>query len=131
REAHPRFDPSDAEVTRLTDAFEAAVIAGDVPGLTRLLAADATLYTDGGGKRMAALNPIHGSDKISRFFTGLAKKQAPPGLQSVRRCRVNGLPGFVIVDDTGQVETLALDIRDGRIAALYSVRNPDKLGHIH
>jgi len=130
REARPRFDPSDAEVARLADAFEAAVAAGDVPGLTRLLAADAILYTDGGGKRAAALNPIHGSDRISRFFAGLARKQAPLALQSVRRTRLNGLPGFVITDNTGQVETLALEIRDGRIVALYSVRNPDKLAHI-
>ena len=43
--------------------------------------------------------------------------------------RVNGLPGFVLHDgDT--VETLALEIREGRIVALYSVRNPDKLKHL-
>jgi len=113
----------------LSDAFHAAILAGDVPGLTQLLAEDAVLHSDGGGKRAAALNPIRGRDKIIRFYVGLARKRGRPLLQSVRPARINGMPGFIIIDDEGQVETLALEIRDRRIAALYLVRNPDKLAH--
>lgn len=129
RQARPRFAASSAEFARLTDAFHAAILAGDVPRLTQLLAEDAVLHTDGGGKRLAALNPIRGRDKIIRFFVGLARKRALPTLRSVHQVRINGMPGFIIVDDQGQVETLALDFRDGRIAAMYIVRNPDKLAH--
>ncbi|MGA2129148.1 MAG: sigma-70 family RNA polymerase sigma factor [Xanthobacteraceae bacterium] len=129
RQSRPRFAATDEDVARLTDAFHAAVLAGDVPGLAQLLAEDAVLYSDGGGKRSAALNPIRGRDKIIRFYVGLARKRGRPKLRSVRQARINGMPGFIIVDGEGEVETLALDIRDRRIAALYLVRNPDKLVH--
>jgi RNA polymerase sigma-70 factor (ECF subfamily) len=45
--------------------------------------------------------------------------------------RVNGLPGFVTVDRDGNIDTVVtIDIRDGQIAAIYAVRNPDKLAHV-
>ena len=82
-----------------------------------------------GGKRTAALNPIHGRDKIVRFFEGVARG----GLlqAAVHQVQVNGLPGFVMVDRDGNIDTIAtIDIRDGHIAAIYAVRNPDKLAHV-
>jgi RNA polymerase sigma-70 factor, ECF subfamily len=130
RQSRPRFTASSEDVARLTDAFHAAILAGDVPRLTQILAEDAALYTDGGGKRTAALNPIRGRDKIIRFLIGLARKRALPVPKSVRRTRINRMPGFIILDSDGEVETLALDIRDGGIIAIYGVRNPDKLAHI-
>jgi RNA polymerase sigma-70 factor (ECF subfamily) len=129
RQARPRFAATDEDVAKLTDAFHAAVLAGDVPGLAQLLAEDAVLHSDGGGKRSAALNPVRGRDKIIRFYVGLVRKRGRPMLRSVRPARINGMPGFIIIDGEGEVETLALDIRDRRIAALYLVRNPDKLAH--
>src|SRR5215475_8765887 len=64
----PRFAPSPEEGRRLAAAFQAAPTSADTKALVRLLADDAVLYTDGGGKRVAALNPIRGADKIARFF---------------------------------------------------------------
>ena len=44
---------------------------------------------------------------------------------------VNGQPGAIFRDRDGMVlSTLALDILDGRIQAIRSVQNPDKLGHV-
>ena len=126
----PRFNASPEDAARLSDAFQQAVLSGNVAGLGQMLAADAVLYTDGGGKRTAALNPIRGSDKIMRFFAGIAQKRGLSTLATFRRLSLNGLPGFIFVDDEGAIETLALDINDGRIAAIYAVRNPDKLGHL-
>ena len=40
----------------------------------QLLAADAVLYSDGGGKVAAVLAPIRGADHIARFFLGILKK---------------------------------------------------------
>ncbi len=42
---------------------------------------------------------------------------------------LNGLPGFVFHTAEG-TETLALEVTDGRISALYSIRNPDKVAHL-
>jgi RNA polymerase sigma-70 factor, ECF subfamily len=102
---------------------------GDLAGLARLLADDAVLYSDGGGKRNAALNPIFGRDKILRFFAGLAEKGWIPHPLHAEPARINGLPGYVIRSPDG-VETLALAISGGQIAAIYGVRNPDKLAHV-
>src|SRR5262249_7729931 len=58
RDERPRFNATPESRTKLADAFQTALLAGDVEGIARLLADDAVLYTDGGGKRTAALNPI-------------------------------------------------------------------------
>lgn len=129
REQRPRFETSEETRARLTDAFAAALATGDVGALTRLLAEDAVFYSDGGGKRSAALNPLIGKDKIIRFFTGLARKHMYPQLLRVDRVLINGLPGFVLHTDEG-VETIAFEIAGEQIAALYAIRNPDKLRHL-
>jgi RNA polymerase sigma-70 factor (ECF subfamily) len=127
-EERPRFRPSPDEVARLSDGFHRAVMSGDAAQFAELLAEDAVLYSDGGGKRLAALKPIHGRDKILRFIGGLSQKgQAPAALH---RLPINGMPGFLFVGLDGEIDTVALDIRDGAIAAIYAVRNPDKLRHV-
>jgi len=72
-EARPRFPASREEGARLAAAFAAAAQKGDVASLTKLLAEDAVLYSDGGGKRAAALNPIVGADKILRFLADITR----------------------------------------------------------
>jgi len=127
RQARPQVAPADAHADHIVAAFLTAAATGDVAGLASLLAEDAVLYTDGGGKRRAALNPIHGRDKIARFFIGVRDKNPPP--TNLTPARINGLPGFVFYID-GEPETIAFEIRDGAIAEIYGVRNPDKLRHI-
>ena len=129
-DGRPRFSPSPEEGRRLATAFQAAITSAKPDALTRLLAEDAVLYTDGGGKRVAALQPIRGADKITRFFEGIARKN--PGLATIgaRAATVNGLAGFVLHEDDGSIETMAFEHRDGRITAIYVVRNPEKLQHV-
>jgi RNA polymerase sigma-70 factor (ECF subfamily) len=127
RDDRPRFNPSREAEGRLTAAFATAMATGDVDALSHVLAEDAILYTDGGGKRRAALNPIYGRDKIVRFFEGVRTKNAIEG--EVRLARINGLPGFVFHTHDG-IETLAIETSGDRIVALYAVRNPDKLKHL-
>jgi RNA polymerase sigma-70 factor, ECF subfamily len=131
QETRPRFHVDEDEAARIADAFQRAVMSGDAAQFAEVLATDAILYSDGGGKRAAALNPIYGSDKITRFFVGLVRggKSQPPA--AVHHVRVNGRPGFVAVDQTGAIDTIAtIDIRDGRVTAIYAMRNPDKLAHV-
>jgi RNA polymerase sigma-70 factor, ECF subfamily len=126
----PRFAASPEEGRRLAAAFQAAAATADTQAIARLLADDAVLYTDGGGKRVAALNPIRGPDKIARFFEGVARKNAAFTAITARHAIVNGMPGFVLHEDDGSVDTMAFEHRDGRIVAIYIVRNPEKLQHV-
>src|SRR6516162_5664868 len=92
----PRFSASREQGDRLAAAFRLAVTSGDTGALMRILAEDAVLYSDGGGKRAAALNPIHGADRIARFFAGVLRKNSALATVAARPATVNGLPGFVM-----------------------------------
>ena len=48
----------------------------------------------------------------------------------VRFAMINGLPGFVSLEADGHLQTTAFDVIDGKIARIYIMRNPDKLGHL-
>jgi RNA polymerase sigma-70 factor, ECF subfamily len=121
----PRFDLDPAQAERITDAFFTACSTGDLNGLVQLLATDAVLYSDGGGKVPAALAPIRSADHVARFFLGILKK-APPNLD-VRRVRVNGQPGRIVFVNGEVYGVLTFEIVDGLIATCFIVRNPDKL----
>jgi len=128
RQDRPRYAANDTDARALADAFVVAAATGDVGGLARLLADDAVLYTDGGGKRRAALNPIVGKEKIVRFYEGIRAKGAFSA-DRMAAATLNGLPGFVFHTAEG-TETVAFEIADGAIVAIYSVRNPDKVRHL-
>ena len=129
RETRPRFTPNPEATARLGDAFLRAVTTGELAPITSMLAEDAILYTDGGGKRHAALNPIYGRDKILRFLTGVTTKWPAPPPTDIQVTTINGLPGFVFHTEEG-VETMAFELDGDRIVAIYGVRNPDKVKHL-
>jgi RNA polymerase sigma-70 factor (ECF subfamily) len=128
RAERPRFPPSDEVRDKLVDAFMVALTAGDIGALANVLAEEAVLYSDGGGKRPAALEPIRGRDAISAFFARIAG--ASTFAKDAReRVDINGLPGFVLHPSDGP-QTIAFEIARDRIDAIYVVRNPDKLRHL-
>jgi len=130
RQDRARYPTPEAESRRIAEAFVSAAATGDVDGLMQLLAEGAVLYSDGGGKRRAALKPIFGRERIVRFYEGLHAKN--PGAFSARRIEpvtLNGLPGFLFHTAEG-TETAAFDIADGAVVAIYAVRNPDKVRHL-
>jgi RNA polymerase sigma-70 factor (ECF subfamily) len=128
----PRFDATSADQQRIAAAFLEAVGSGDPAKLAHLLAADARLISDGGGKRAAALNPILGRDKLVAFFLGVHQKFPLPDGTDYRPSIINGLPGFLVVLPGGGVDqTLSFEIVDGLIHQIYVVRNPDKLTRLH
>jgi RNA polymerase sigma-70 factor (ECF subfamily) len=128
--ARPRYVPSMEEHTRLVRAFGAAILTGDIDGLRKVLASDAVLYPDGGGRVLSALRPIHGSDRVARFLFGVLKKFPLGTSARVLEETVNGAPGFYIEEDGHPVQTISFGIRDGRITEVYIVRNPDKLARL-
>ncbi|MFI9045747.1 RNA polymerase sigma-70 factor [Streptomyces sp. NPDC053427] len=127
-EGRPRFQVDPDRQRDLTERFIAAAAGDDLDGLLKLLAADARLVGDSGGKSKAPLRIIESADKIARFMLGVAKNAAPGteftllelngGIALLGRC--DGTPDTV----------LQLDVEDGRIRTVYIVRNPDKLASL-
>jgi RNA polymerase sigma-70 factor (ECF subfamily) len=130
RDAKPRFEVSEQDAIRLASAFMAAAHGNDLVALSALLAEDAVLISDGGGKRKAALRPLIGREDVMTLLAGLAWRDPHLYAAPARLVRVNGVPGAIIESD-GEVQTIALEpAADGRIGAIYIVRNPDKLAHL-
>ena len=127
--ARPRFKVERAEADRIARAFFAASRDGDVATLRAMLADDVTLSSDGGGKVIAFLNVIRGVDKALRLFAGIARKYRDKPVM-LGRVEIDGLPGYITHDRGGVLQTTALEIRDGMVAAIYITRNPDKLRHV-
>jgi len=119
----------EAKHTQLVSAFLAAARSGDVATLTRLLASDARVVSDGGGKVAAALDVIEGADRVAAFLAGVVRKGWTDEI-SMRFDTINGLPGTIVSGPLGLVQTSAFEIEDDVIKAIYVVRNPDKLRHL-
>jgi RNA polymerase sigma-70 factor, ECF subfamily len=129
RQARPRFKMEKQRGLDLAEAFFKASRSGDMSVLGEMLAADVSVHADGGGKRSAATRPVLGFDAVMKLFARLATLFREGKL--VRAGFINGLPGFVTLEADGEFQTTALEIEDGKIAAIYVVRNPDKLVHLH
>ncbi|HEX6977988.1 MAG TPA: sigma-70 family RNA polymerase sigma factor [Alphaproteobacteria bacterium] len=131
REARPRFQVEKQRGLELARAFYTASRSGDMKALSTILAADVSLHADGGGKRPAAMEPVIGFDAVMKIHEYLAAQFRTNGSKLLRVGFVNGLPGFITREADGELQTTALDIEDGKVAAIYVVRNPDKLKHLH
>jgi RNA polymerase sigma-70 factor, ECF subfamily len=92
----PRFDADEAARDALLERFLAAAEEGDLPGLEELLAKDAVLYADAGGKVMAPQEPLFGAGVIARFMTAVAQRARSAGGFESQRVRVNGQPGRLV-----------------------------------
>ncbi|MFI8965894.1 RNA polymerase sigma factor SigJ [Streptomyces sp. NPDC053493] len=124
-EGRPRYDVDPAQRRDLTERFLAAAAEGDLEGLLAMLAPDVRLVGDSGGKSKAPLRVMETADKIGRFLVAVAE-----GAREVFGYRIeeiNGGPALIALVD-GKVDSVfQIDVRDGRIACVYIVRNPDKL----
>jgi RNA polymerase sigma-70 factor, ECF subfamily len=123
----------DAKHAQLMSAFAAATRSGDLNALTRLLAGDVRVVTDGGGKVRAALNVVDGADRAARFLVDVARPRAGAWWRddfTLRFATINGLPGVIVDSPEGPVQTTAFEIEGDVVRALYVVRNPAKLRHL-
>jgi RNA polymerase sigma-70 factor (ECF subfamily) len=123
----PRFAADAAARRAATERFLHASMSGDLAALMQLLAPDAALWADGGGKFKAPLRPIHGADKIARFFVAVSQDALEPG-SVVEIVEVNGGPAAVLVGPSGPVAVLQVDLdADRRVTDIRLIGNPDKL----
>jgi RNA polymerase sigma-70 factor, ECF subfamily len=130
RANRPRYPVARKRGLEIAEAFFAASRDGDMVRLRALLAADVTVYTDGGGKVPARRAPVAGLDNVMRLFATFASNFAVSRSRLVRYGFINGLPGFITIERGDVLQTTALEIEDGRVVAVYVVRNPDKLRHM-
>ncbi|HHP7237808.1 RNA polymerase sigma-70 factor [Longibacter sp.] len=124
-----RYSTSRDEQEALVQAFVDAIEDGDPEQLGTLLAEDAISYSDGGGEVTAALRPIYGRERITRFLLGLARKARPD--TRIERVSVNGDPGFTIYVEKDVQSVWSFASNDnGQIDRLFTVLNPQKLSHV-
>jgi RNA polymerase sigma-70 factor (ECF subfamily) len=130
RADRPRYPVPRERGFEIAQAFFAASRDGEIERLRALLAADVTVYADGGGKATAHGAPVAGLDNVMHLFANFASVFAASKSRLVRYGFINGLPGFVTIEGGDILQTTALEIADGRVIAVYVVRNPDKLRHV-
>jgi RNA polymerase sigma-70 factor, ECF subfamily len=131
RDARPRFAVSQEDAGRLVMAFMGALQSNDLTTLKGLLADDAVLISDGGGKRKAALRPMVGPDDIIALLRGLMWRGSMAATATpLRLARINGYLGVVAELNDGLM-TFSFEPADqGRLSAIYVTRNPEKLAHL-
>jgi RNA polymerase sigma-70 factor (ECF subfamily) len=127
----PRFEASRARRDELARRFFAAAASGDAATLVDLLAADAVVYADGGGKGPAFPRPVHGRDRAARVLLGAASGGVRLGVTEMRFVSVNGQPGAVFLDGQGRpLAVVALDIAEDLVQSVRAISNPEKLRHL-
>jgi RNA polymerase sigma-70 factor (ECF subfamily) len=126
-----RFEPVDSTQTaELTERFMTAAATGDLQGLLSMLAPDATLTTDHGGKATGVLRPIVGARKVANLFMGFARtRQRMPDLR-FETANCNNAPAMVVYNGDQLEGVFLIEIVDGKITNFYAMRNPDKLAAI-
>jgi RNA polymerase sigma-70 factor (TIGR02957 family) len=131
-EHKPRYEPSQELRNELAQRFIAAAREGELGQLESLLAEDVVLHGDGGGKAPAIARPLEGRTRVAKALAAWALSGERAGGFELRPVEVNGQPGALAIDavEDAILGVLVLDIADGRIQAINSVVNPDKLGHV-
>ncbi|HEX2084990.1 MAG TPA: RNA polymerase sigma-70 factor [Solirubrobacteraceae bacterium] len=129
-DGRPRFDAEPEQRRALAARFLEAARGGDLDGLVALLAPDAVLVGDGGGKARAIPRPMVGAPAIARALLTFHRLAEQWGV-TLRPALVNGQPGLRSIAPDGRlVNVVGLDVTGGRVTRIYSILNPDKLDHL-
>ncbi|WP_329084380.1 MULTISPECIES: RNA polymerase sigma factor SigJ [unclassified Streptosporangium] len=141
QEGRPRFEVDRGLRRRLTERFAEAAVGGDLGALTAMLAEDASLVSDGGGKTKAPLRVITGAGKVARFLSSIASGERvrtfmesigaePVSGLDMEIAEVNGGPAMVVTVEGRPVTVFSLVIEDGLIRTVFLVANPEKLSRL-
>ncbi|ADD43991.1 RNA polymerase, sigma-24 subunit, ECF subfamily [Stackebrandtia nassauensis DSM 44728] len=132
-----RFSATDAQARRILERFLAAASGGDLAALEEILVADAAAWADGGGQIGVARHPILGVAKVARYF---ANWFGNVNMERLRRLNLdhikvyiveaNGRPAVVAYADDRLLAVMGFDLVDGRVGAVRTMANPEKLRFI-
>lgn len=120
----PRFKPAPDQHRQLLARFMDAAQSGDSNAIQALLHTNATLVSDGGGVVTAAIRPLLGAERIGRLYWAIARRGA---VLPAQLGYVNGEPAILRFAHGKLASFTTIEVADGRITALYSVLNPEKL----
>jgi RNA polymerase sigma-70 factor, ECF subfamily len=123
----PRMRVDRRQQQEVVERFLAAVTTGDVQGLMDVLAPDVVLIADGGGVAQAVRVPVYGAKKVTNLLRSFPEAALNP---KIALLWLNGGLGIRIDDEAGGPSLISLVVEDGRIARIFAMRNPDKLGHL-
>ncbi|MEV7136471.1 RNA polymerase sigma-70 factor [Arthrobacter sp. NPDC093128] len=123
----PRMRVDRREQQEVVERFLAAVTTGDVQGLMDVLAPDVVLIADGGGVAQAVRVPVYGAKKVTNLLRSFPQAALNP---KIALLWLNGGLGIRIDDEAGGTSLISLVVEGGRIARIFAMRNPDKLGHV-
>jgi RNA polymerase sigma-70 factor (TIGR02957 family) len=123
----PRMRVDRSEQQEVVERFLAGVTTGDVQGLMDVLAPDVVLIADGGGVAQAVRVPVYGAKKVTNLLRSFPEAALNP---KIALLWLNGGLGIRIDDEAGGPSLISLVVEDGRIARIFAMRNPDKLGHL-
>ncbi|MFT4087714.1 MAG: RNA polymerase sigma-70 factor [Gordonia sp. (in: high G+C Gram-positive bacteria)] len=118
---------SPGEAKSVAEKFMTTAATGDLDGLMELLAPGVVVLSDGGGVVSAARRPVVGVERAARFLLGLFALGDKMGEIGMTMTEVNGMPAFLVTVDGVLDLVLCVEVSDGRVTALYTVRNPEKL----
>ncbi|MDA5145096.1 RNA polymerase sigma-70 factor [Streptomyces sp. AD681] len=127
-ERRPRYDVDPAQRRDLTERFLAAAAEGDLAGLLATLAPDVRLVGDSGGRSKAPLRVLESADKVGRFLFAVAQQGIPDA--TFHFLELNGGPALLVRSGGKPDSVLQVDVAEGRIQAVYIIRNPDKLASL-
>ncbi len=125
-----RYSTDKESVERVTQAFFEALASGDLKTLRTVLSEDVVLQTDGGGKVSAARHPIHGLEKVLRFFDRIFISARNPAPVDPKHTWFNGAPSTLLMDAGQVVSAFQLQVTDDQIQSIHVQRNPDKLDRL-
>ncbi|MGW8376833.1 RNA polymerase sigma factor SigJ [Streptomyces sp. ODS28] len=128
-ERRPRFEVDAEQQRDLTERFLTAATGGDLEGLLSVLAPDARLIGDSGGKAKAPPRVITSADKVGRFLAAIGT-QGERYAEGFGFAELNGAPAVVAHGQGRAVAAFVLDVAEGRVQCVYVITNPDKLAHL-
>jgi len=128
RNEQPRYTVPVKTQHRLQQAFAKVLECGDFAGMIDLLAEDAVLMGDGGGKVSSFPKPMLGGRRIAQLFFA-ASLRYKTGLR-IKLAALNGQWALLRYIQGELESALMFEVDGKRITRIFVQRNPDKLARI-
>jgi RNA polymerase sigma-70 factor (ECF subfamily) len=129
-EGRPRFTISMAQYQQVIDNFIDACETGNLEALVEVLAQEAIIYSDGGGKATAGTKPVSGAEIVARFILGGMRVIADQNY-TWEVVELNGRPAIVVRIAGKAFGVVQFELSDyNHIAEIHFITNPDKIRHL-